>query len=513
MARRLSIRYKLTLLLVGIVSVVLTVVSLAIFFSDVRALRQQMATEYSTLTKVVAANSSAALSIADIDSSAAQEVVADLAVESSIQFAALYDLKETEVARYVAKGQGEVQFTPPREIGARFTDDGFLEVVDSVKLKDGLVIGRIYLRATTERLDAQVRRTINIVAAVYSGALVLTMLLSFALQRLISTPILKLAETAQQVSDKHDYSLRVSKVSDDELGVLCDGFNAMLAEIQERDAELQVHRLQLEETVELRTRQLRGRTEELTRSNAELEQFAYIASHDLQEPLRKVQAFGDMLATQFRDVLPDEGRDYLQRMQGAAKRMQGLINDLLNYSRVKSKAQPFVPVKLNDVIHLVLADLEARLRETSGRVEFGELPTLEADPTQMRQVLQNLIGNALKYHHRDIPPVVTVRSEQLDPQQGLCPGSGAAVQCVRLTIQDNGIGFEEKYAERIFAPFERLHGRSEYEGTGMGLAICRKIVERHGGTVNAHGVPNQGATFLVVLPLTQPKGETEHAAL
>ena len=213
MVRRLSIRYKLTLLLVGIVSVVLTAVSLAIFFSDVRALRQQMATEYSTLTKVVAANSSAALSIADIDPSGAQEVVADLAVESSIQFAALYDLKGTEVARYAAKGQDEVQFTPPREFGARFTDDGFLEVVDTVTLKDGRVIGRIYVRATTERLDVQVRRTIGIVVAVYAGALALTLLLSFALQQLISAPILNLAEMAQQISDQHDYSLRARKTT------------------------------------------------------------------------------------------------------------------------------------------------------------------------------------------------------------------------------------------------------------------------------------------------------------
>lgn len=513
MLRRLSIRYKLMLLLVGILSVVLTAVSLAIFFSDVRALRQQMAIEYSTLTKVVAANSSAALSISDIDPSGAQQVVEDLRVESSIRFAALYDLNGTEVARYVAQGHGDVQFTPAFEFGPRFTDDGFLDVLDNVKLNDGKVIGRIFLRVSTERLDLQVRRTIGIVAAVYSGALVLAMLLSLALQRLISTPILSLAEKAQQVSDQHDYSLRAKKTSEDELGTLCDGFNTMLAEIQQRDAELRNHRLRLEETVELRTRQLRARTEELTRSNAELEQFAYIASHDLQEPLRKVQAFGDMLATQFRDVLPEEGRDYLQRMQGAAKRMQGLINDLLNYSRVKSKAQPFVPVNLNDVMHLVLADLEARLRDTSGRVDFGELPTLDADPTQMRQVLQNLIGNSLKYHRRDTVPVVTVRSDRLDPQESVCPGSGAPVQCVRLTIQDNGIGFEEKYAERIFAPFERLHGRSEYEGTGMGLAICRKIVERHGGTVTAHGVPNQGATFLVDLPLTQPKGDSDHVAL
>jgi signal transduction histidine kinase len=512
MFRHLSIRYKLTLLLVGIVAIVLLAVSVAIVVTDVQSIRSRMTTGYATLASVVAANSAAALSIADIDPLDAKEVVSQLAVEKSILFAALYNAKGKEIARYHAKGLADATLTPPGSLGPAFTKDGYLDVVEEVKLKDEIV-GRLYLRIKLDMLNTEIQRKITIVVTVFAIALVFAVLLSVVLQRTISRPILDLAEVATRVSNEHDYSLRADKSGDDELGVLCDGFNEMLAEVQRRDAELRVNRLRLEETVERRTELLKARTEELTRSNTELEQFAYIASHDLQEPLRKVQAFGDMLANQFRATLGDEGRDYLQRMQGAAKRMQGLINDLLNYSRITTKAQPFVCVNLSDIAQLVLTDLEARIQETGGRVELEPLPTLDADPTQMRQLLQNLIGNALKYHRKTVAPVVTVRSRILEDDATACSSASPSVQFTEVTVEDNGIGFEQKYVDRIFAPFERLHGRSEYEGTGMGLAICRKIVERHGGSITARSIPNQGSKFIVTVPLQKAKIECKNESI
>lgn len=506
MFRHLSIRHKLTLLLVGNVGVVLLLFSAATLTTDVRAIRARLADRYSVLAKVIAANSAAALSISDIDPSGAQQVVSDLSIERTILYAALFDAKGIEIARYSSAKLGDVSLTPPQELGPIYTDDGFLDVVQEVTLKDGGVIGRIYLRATLDVLDSEIQRKVTILGIVFFAALVFAVLLSIVLQRIISNPILRLAQVATRVSSEHDYSIRSLKTSHDELGTLCDGFNAMLAEVQQRDAELRIHRLRLEETVERRTRMLKDRTDELTRSNTELEQFAYISSHDLQEPLRKIQAFGDMLANQFREVLGDEGRDYLLRMQGAAKRMQGLINELLNYSRITTKAQPFVQVNLSDVARLVLTDLETRIQETGGRVELESLPTLEADPLQMRQLLQNLIGNALKYHRKTEPPVVKVQSRLLDPGDKAFPSRGSPIQSCEIAVEDNGIGFEQKYVDRIFAPFERLHGRSEYEGTGMGLAICRKIAERHGGTITARSVPGQGSVFVVTIPLRQPQG-------
>ena len=236
---------------------------------------------------------------------------------------------------------------------------------------------------------------------------------------------------------------------------------------------------------------------ELGRSNAELEQFAYVASHDLQEPLRKIQAFGERLNAKCADSISDQGRDYLKRMQNAAKRMQVLINDLLTFSRVTTRASSFTPVNLKRVVREVLLDMDFRIEQTQGRVEVGDLPVIEGDSTQMRQLFQNLIGNALKFNREGVAPVVRIRSETIRDSRK----KGGAF--CRIFVEDNGIGFEETYAERIFGVFQRLHGRGVYEGTGIGLAVCRKIVERHGGSIQANSTPGQGSVFTIIMPLNE----------
>ena len=244
---------------------------------------------------------------------------------------------------------------------------------------------------------------------------------------------------------------------------------------------------------------LRHFTAQLERSNRELQDFAYVASHDLQEPLRKIVVFGEHLKEANADKFGPESLDYLDRMQKAAGRMQTLINDLLSFSRVTSKAQPFRPVNLAEVAAGVVDDLEGRIELVKGRVEVGALPVIEAEPLQMRQLLQNLIGNALKFRRPEEPPVVKVEAQLLPdpaaPGQKLC----------RLTVSDNCIGFEEKYVDRIFNVFQRLHTRNEYEGTGMGLAIVRKIALYHGGDVTAKSKPGEGSTFIVTIPSTHPQ--------
>jgi PAS domain S-box-containing protein len=249
---------------------------------------------------------------------------------------------------------------------------------------------------------------------------------------------------------------------------------------------------------------LRAYAEKLQRSNRELQDFAHVASHDLQEPLRKVSSFGERLRTKYGDALGDQGLDYLRRMEGATVRMQGLIEDLLSLSRVTTQANPFEPVDLAEVVAEVISDLEARVEETDGTVEVGDLPTLEADRAQMRQLLQNLIGNALKFHKDGEPPVVRVYAE---PEERAASNGGRPR--FRLVVEDNGIGFDERYVEGIFVPFERLHGRGAYEGTGMGLAICRKVVERHGGEISASSSP-EGSRFVATLPSRQ-SGDAEPA--
>ena len=234
---------------------------------------------------------------------------------------------------------------------------------------------------------------------------------------------------------------------------------------------------------------------ELACSNDELEQFAFVASHDLQEPLRKIQAFGDRLKAKCNGLLPPEALDYLDRMQGASARMRTLIDDLLSFSRVMRSSQPFAPVDLAQVVREALADLEVRIERSGGQVEVGELPSIEADATQMRQLLLNLVGNALKFQPPGGHPVVKISARTF--------ASIAGEQSCELTVQDNGIGFEEQYSEKIFAVFHRLHGRGEYEGTGVGLAICRRITDRHQGSIIAKSQPGKGATFTVTLPVRQ----------
>jgi PAS domain S-box-containing protein len=268
--------------------------------------------------------------------------------------------------------------------------------------------------------------------------------------------------------------------------------------VRERTAELASANESLKREVADRREaeeKMRAFAVELERSNKELEQFASVASHDLQEPLRKIQAFGDRLQTKFGEALGDQGRDYIDRMRGAAARMSTLINDLLAFSRVTSKAQPFVEVDLAIEARQVVSDLEARIRQAGGRVELGPLPVLYADPTQMRQLLQNLIANGLKFQRPGVPPMVRVDARPLGTRPGR-PGPYAW----EIRVRDNGIGFDEKYLSRLFQLFQRLHGRDQYEGTGIGLAICRKIVERHGGMITAHSAPGEGATFVATLP-------------
>ena len=247
---------------------------------------------------------------------------------------------------------------------------------------------------------------------------------------------------------------------------------------------------------------------ELERSNRELQDFAYVASHDLQEPLRKVEAFGDRLKTKYGEILTGQGQDCLERMLNASGRMRTLINDLLAFSRVTSAAQPFVPVDLGRIAGEVVSDLEVTIQQASGRVEVGDLPTIEGDPTQIRQLLQNLIGNGLKFRRPDEPPVVKIHSDlrigTTKNGDSDCPDDAIC----QIVVEDNGIGFDEKYLDRIFTVFQRLHGRDQYEGTGVGLAVCRKIAQRHGGTITAKSVPGQGAMFIVTLSIKDLEGKS-----
>lgn len=285
-------------------------------------------------------------------------------------------------------------------------------------------------------------------------------------------------------------------IKDDKGDVI--GVVLVFRDVTEREkalAEICKSRDELEMRVKERTSELAEANEGLTdyarkleKLNEELQEFAFVASHDLQEPLRKIQTFGHMLTRNYKGKLAAEGQDYLARMTNAAGRMSDLLKSLLSYSRISTHANLFESIDLAALAHDVVSDLELAIKKAGGRIEIGELPQTDADPVQIRQLLQNLIGNSIKYCKDCERPVVKIYGHT----------SGAVC---KIFVEDNGIGFEEQYVDRIFRPFQRLHGRSEaYDGIGMGLAICRKIVERHEGSITARSIPGQGATFIIELP-------------
>jgi PAS domain S-box-containing protein len=274
-------------------------------------------------------------------------------------------------------------------------------------------------------------------------------------------------------------------------------FNGLIWDITDRkqmEDELRRSRTELESRVRQRTVELTDTVARLEQLNEELEEFAFVASHDLQEPLRKIQTFGNMLIKKHKDSLSSEGKDFMDRMTKSANRMSELLRALLNYSRTGASRLNHSLVSLTEVVQDAAGILEHRIKRAIGKVEIGELPVVEADAALMRQLFQNIIENSIKYRKESEPPVVKVS------------GSVSGSVC-RISIEDNGIGFDEGYSQQIFKPFERLHGRnSPYSGTGMGLTICRKIVARHGGDITVSSMPGHGATFTVTIPLKQRAG-------
>ncbi len=516
MFRDWSIQRKLKLVIMGTTVAALWLACAGFLIYDLSAIRRSIAQDIATVGQILGRGNTAAISFKDAE--AAEESLKAFSERKSIIEAAIFFTNGQLFAKYLRPGITSFQMPVLRPAGAYFGNDD-IELFIPIHLENE-IIGTVYVRSDQEEMYARFRQYTGIVALVIIGSMVLAYLLSTVLQKVISNPILHLAEVMRKVTVEKNYAVRAQKENKDEFGQLVDGFNEMLAEIQNRDAALQKGREELEKRVDERTHalqqeiverkqaeeHLRQLTGKLERSNRELQDFAYVASHDLQEPLRKVQAFGDRLRRRYAEPLGEEGRDYLERMENAARRMQNLINDLLLFSRVSTKPHPFEKISLEKIAQEVLSDLEVRLQQTNGKVQIDRLPEIEADPVQFRQLLQNLLSNALKFHKPEIPPFVHV-SARIFRSAG--PGNGNIQEkdWCEIKVQDNGIGFEEKYLDRIFAVFQRLHGRGTYEGTGIGLAICRKIAERHGGSITACSKVDEGSTFIVQLPMRQTKSD------
>jgi signal transduction histidine kinase len=248
---------------------------------------------------------------------------------------------------------------------------------------------------------------------------------------------------------------------------------------------------------------LKRKVEELHKSNTELEEFAYVASHDLQEPLRKISTFSDRLADKYGDILTGDGAMYLERMMVSAENMRMLINNLLEFSRVTRSSDPFSRVSLDFVVRQVRNDLELIVEETGTKFELDKLPELHGSLVQLTQLFTNIINNAIKFRRPDVAPLIRIALASATKDELMALGLPADVSHHRITIADNGIGFEKEYSEKIFQIFQRLHGKSEYPGSGIGLAICKRIVENHKGAIYAESTEGEGATFTLLFPVSE----------
>jgi len=493
--------------MVLVVSVVVLLLCIAFMVNDARVFRASLVEHHSTLADVLGANSTAALNF--LEPATAADVLSSLRLEHTVVFACTYDAYGGVFATYAALGNEREPPPLPEVIGPPFFADGHLHVFKEI-IQEGDSIGTIYLCGSMQELNRRLRRDALILSALLIVSPVLVYFVASRLQRVISGPILKLAEATQTISTTADYSIRVERVSRDELGTLCDGFNDMLAQIHKRDAELERHREHLEELVDERTEALEARTRELARTNVDLERsnkdlddFAYIASHDLKEPLRGISNYATFLIEDYAEKLDDDGHEKLNTLRRLCERMDALITSLLHYSRVGRADLAVDETDLNPLVAEVVDSLRLTLEEKNVEVRIPQpLPTVTCDAVRVREVFHNLIANAVKYNNKT-EKWIEIGHEQTD--RANTPPTSDAVPCnhdglIVFYVKDNGIGIREKHLDAIFRIFKRLHGRDKFGGgTGAGLTFVKQIVERHGGRIWVESQQGEGSTFYFTL--------------
>jgi signal transduction histidine kinase len=481
--QRAPIRQKLMLITLLTTGGSLLLAGAGLIVFDNSRFRKEMARDLETLADIVGQNSNAAMTFQD--SKAAGETLSGLRLRASIAAAALYDKQGGLFASW-KRDPGAVLPGRPGPDRSHFEADS-LTVFRPVMLK-GERIGTVYLRSDLSELNARLWAQALTVGVVFLASGLVTLAFASGLQRLISRPILDLAVTARAISERRDYSIRAVKRNADELGALVDAFNEMLGQIQQRDADLRRSKEVLEERVRERTRELQQRNEELNQSNKELDDFAYIASHDLKEPLRGIHNFSNFLLEDYSEKLDDDGRSKLETLMRLTRRMETLIDSLLQFSRLGRVDLGLDRVDLNQVVAEILDSLAISLREDGIEVRVPRpLPTIEADRVRVGEIFHNLIVNAMKYNDKPEKWIEVGWREQ----EGRAPV---------FYVRDNGIGIPEKHHDAVFRIFKRLHGRDKYGGgTGAGLTIAKKIVERHRGRIWLESSAGEGTTFYFTL--------------
>jgi len=481
--RNWPIKRKLTAILLLISGLVLLLTSAAFVTYVVVTNRETIRIHLATRSRILAATSTAALAFAN--EADATEILAALQYDPHMVAGALYNQDGRVLATYPAGAGADLIPAAPQPDGYRF-ERGRLVGFTPVAQGGSQRLGTLYIASDTKAVADALRLSAVIALVVLAIAMLAAYALAAALQGRISEPILALAETATAASTRQDYSVRAPKFGDDELGMLTDAFNQMLGRIEEQKQELQQHALRLEQRVAERTGELEKRAAELQAANSELDAFAYSVSHDLRAPLRSIDGFSQVLLEDYATRLDDAGRDSLQRVRAASQRMATLIDDLLKLARVTRAEMRTERVDLSTMAREIVADIQRAAPERA--VDFVIAPGIEAqgDARLLRVVLDNLLRNGWKYTGKQAQPRVEFTAKQ---------ENGGRV----FVIKDNGAGFDMRYADKLFGVFQRLHSAAEFEGTGVGLATVRRIINRHGGRIWAESAINKGASFYFTL--------------
>jgi len=485
-----SIRQKLmwTTVLAAGAALLLAVAGLGAY--DLSSLRAMMVASLSSAAQITGLSSVSALLFEDRP--AAEQTLGALRAEPHIVAAAIYTRNGRRFASYQREGATE---SFPEHIGLdqperQWAEGGRLRLTRHLSLEKD-VVGTIYLASDLKPLQDRMKQYAWIVLGVLSVSFVVAVGAAWRLQQTISRPILGLAHTAAMVSRDKNYAVRAQAAGRDEIGGLVEAFNDMLAQIQQRDRELE-HRVE-------------ARTAELAAANKELEAFTYSVSHDLRAPLRHISGFSKILAESLGPKLDAESQRYLQRIQDGTRQMGLLVDDLLNLARLGRQEVRRQATGLNSLVDEVLRDLRPEAEGRNIEWQIGRLPFVDCDPVLMKQVLQNLLSNALKYSRTRERAVVQV--DRIE-------SNGEPV----IFVRDNGVGFNMKYADRLFGVFQRLHRQEDFEGTGVGLATAQRILQKHGGRIWAEAELDKGATFYFSLapqavnPAMPPQSEVTNAA-
>jgi signal transduction histidine kinase len=478
--RDYSIRKKLTLMNMLISGVTLLLACTAFGAYELTTFRATMVRSLSTQAQIVGANSASALLFNDAKS--AEDTLSALKAATMILSGGIYTLAGEPLAMYW-RGAGRHTLPLPLMPAGQAEEHWFagkeLMLIRSIVFQ-GKLIGTVYIRSDLQEMNDRLVRYAGIVAVVLSLSLMAAFLLATMLQRAATQPILQLAETARIVSRKKEYSVRAPTTDNhDEVGLLIESFNEMLAQIQERDAALQTSQEQLEQRVA-------QRTGELDATNKELEAFTYSVAHDLRAPLRHIQGFSNVLMESLGPQLEPDAKKHLDHIVEGTQQMGRLIDDLLSLARLGRQEPRLQVTGLNSLVQEVLRDLKS---ETEGRDihwQVGDLPFVDCDPGLMKQVFYNLLSNAAKYSRPRNPAVIDIGQMSVEGQ-------------LVTFVRDNGVGFNMKYVHKLFGVFQRLHRREDFEGTGVGLATVQRIIHKHGGRIWAEAEIDKGATFFFSL--------------